>query len=186
MATITATRATTLSDLGAVVLSVPGSSATSGVALTEVAIGFVRKTTIALTSVALTLADNGSNGSGGTSLYTFTEGGVSILGAFANIVVSYGSVSDANLVMALGSVTAAADGTLTSTEANIIPSTAAATTSGAATVKAAMTTPLALNGSGTAAICFINMATSTDPSTNNAITLSGTIDLYWIWSGDGA
>lgn len=146
--------------------------------------GILRQTKLTFTNHPVTLTDNGSNGSGGVKVYTFPIGNIKTDGGVSNITVTYGTVTDANLIASVGSVTAAADGTLTSTEANIIASTACATTSGAGTFAGVATASAWLDGTGTAAAVFVNFATSSDPSTNNSITFTGTLLITWTNLGD--
>jgi len=146
--------------------------------------GPLRQTIFTFTSVPLTMTDNGANGSGGVQIGTFPEGVINTLGGVCSIAITYGSVTDANVIASVGSVTAAADATLTSTEANIIASTAAATTSGAGTFAGVASAAAWLNGTASAAGIFVNMATSTDPSTNNSITFTGYLVLTWVHLGD--
>lgn len=142
------------------------------------------RTVLTLTAVPVTITDNGANGSGGVKIYDFPECIFVSIAASANCTVAYGSVTDANVIASLGSVVAAADATLTSTEANIIPSTSAATTAGAGTFAGDSTAVTVLNGTSTAVDLYLNLATSTDPSTNNSATVSGTITLIWANGGD--
>lgn len=146
--------------------------------------GPLRQTIFQFTNVPLTMTDNGSNGSGGVKIGSFPEGVIKTDGGVCSITIAYGSVTDANVIASVGSVVAAADATLTSTEANIIASTAAATTSGAGTFAGVASASAWLNGSGTAADIYVNMATSTDPSTNNSITFSGYLIVTWTHLGD--
>lgn len=94
--------------------------------------GSTRTAVITFSSVALTATDNGGTASGGLKIADFPEGLVLILGAVADLSFTTSSVAtDAAWVASLGTATAGADGSLTSTEANIIPSTAAAIASSA-------------------------------------------------------
>lgn len=146
--------------------------------------GILRQTKLTFNAVAFTITDNGANGSGGLKVYTFPIGVIKTDGGVANIAITYGTVTDANVIASVGSVTAAADATLTSTEANIIASTAAATTSGAGTFAGIASAVAYLDGTATAAAVFLNIATSTDPSTNNSMTLTGTLLITWTNLGD--
>ena len=161
--------------------------ATSGLTLVSESGGDgpVRTTVLKLTNFAITLADNGSTGSGGAKIYDFPAGAIQILGGLTDIDVTYGTVSDAGLIASVGTATAGADGTLTSTEANICVSTAAATTSGAGTANCLpVASPSIVNGTSAAADAFLNFATSSDPGTNNSITVSGYVQITWINHGD--
>lgn len=171
-----------LDDVGAVNSAVPGLSVEECGGS-----GAVRQTVFTFNSVAFTLTDNGANGSGGLKLYDFVKGITHILGGSGKLTISYGTVTDANLIGSVGTVTATADGALTSTEANIIPSTACATTAGAGTFTAkSTTTGVVVDGSSAAASIFLNLATSSDPGTNNSITITGKLMVTWLSHGDAA
>lgn len=151
----------------------------------ETGVGALRQTFIRVAALPITLADNGSTGSGGIKLYDFLKGSIMAMGGATKLAVAYSNVTDANLVGSIGSVTAAADGTLTSTEANFVQSTACATVSGVgALAGVAVAAPTNLASTGTAAFAFLNLATSSDPSTNNSVTVTGWIMLTWLNHGD--
>jgi len=151
----------------------------------EVIDSAIRRLTLSFSSVSFTLTDNGTNGSGSLKILDFGEGLVLVLGAQCNLTYAYGSVTDANLISALGTTAANADGDLAdSNEANIVPSTATASSSGVATFNAGSTAVAFLQGQATAADLYLNIATSTDPSTNNTILVSGTIDILYTFIGD--
>lgn len=157
---------------------------TAGVAAEESVYNGVRKVKITLTSAAFTMTDNGANGSGSLKIWTCPEGLVTFLGTVANVTIAYAAVTDANVIGAVGTAAAAADATLTSTEANLVPSTASATTAGAGTFAGVSTSLAVIDGTTTAVPVYLNLATSTDPSTNNSITLTGTVEFNYIVAGD--
>lgn len=145
----------------------------------------MRHTELRLTNVAVTLVDNGTTGSGGLKLYTASEGVIEVFGAVADLTYASGSFTDAGLVSSMGTVTAAADGTLTSTEADIIQSTASAMSGGAGTNKMVRTgAPGKFVGTSTPMAWFLNMASANDPVGNKTIIVSGTILVHWMNYGD--
>lgn len=146
--------------------------------------GVINKSVFTITALPITITDNGANGSGGTKIFDFANGNLCSLVASTNMTVAYGSVTDANVIASVGTSVAAADATLTSAEANIVPSTAAATTSGAGTFAGQNTAIGYHDGTATAAPIYVNLATSTDPSTNNSATVSGTLTMVWALGGD--
>ena len=151
----------------------------------EAGVGVVRQTRIYVSGLPITLADNGSNGSGGVKVYDFPKGGICALGGGTKLALAYGSVTDNNLIGSLGSATAGADGTLATTEITFGASTACATTSGVGALAVTPNPAIAnLNGTGTAAAVFLNLATSSDPGTNNAVTATGYIEFTWANHGD--
>lgn len=133
-----------------------------------------RVAVISFSNTSLTVADNGGTGSGGLKIADFPEGLVLVLGAVADLSFTTSSVAtDAAWVASLGTVTAAADGTLTGTEADVIPSTAAAIASSAGEfngVSTAAQTILTDNSAGTANTTVQAMADPTDtPATADAL-----------------
>jgi hypothetical protein len=154
-----------------------------GVRAEEFGEGPIRITRLTLTNVPITHTDNGATGSGGVKIYDFPEGVITLLGGVADLDFELETLTDSNFVYAVGTATAGADGTLTSTEANIVASTAAALTSGAGTGKGEGTTLSAVNGADTALDAFLNIASSTDPSTANDCVVNGVIQFAWICVG---
>lgn len=148
----------------------------------------VRESTITLSSDTVAMTDATTNGCHGSLLIgTFPVGGVSVLGCrgtFSSIEAGAGGVGDAaSLVISVGSATVGTDNaTLTTTEANILPSTAATLSSGKnTTVDAATTAGCFLNGASSAAKIYLNFAVpDADSSGNDTITVSGTVKLQWL------
>jgi len=145
----------------------------------------LRQTKFTFNSATLTFNDNGTTGSGGLQVYDFPKGNITVLNAVSKLTYSIsGSLTDAGLVSSVGSVTAAADGTLTSTEADIIASTATASTSGAATFSGRLSAAAFLNGTSTAADLFLNLASANDPVGAKTVTVTGWLIVTWINGGD--
>lgn len=122
---------------------------------------------------------SGSIASGSATVMTFPAGLDIIDGAvlrITSIAADGASLTAANLVVSVGTVAAdTANGTLTSTEANIVPSTAAAMAASAVGVVEARTTtvPGLLNGTSSANVVRLNFATSDDITSTRTLTVNG-------------
>lgn len=163
-----------------------GTAAGSGITASESG-DAVNVTTITLASKAVTMTDATTNGChGSTLLYTFAAEGVSILKAESNLTFTAGSggIADgAALVYGVGSATIGTNNaTITSTEGDVIPSTAATLTSGTVSnVKGCVSAPLTLNGQASAKSMYLNLAVpDADSSGNDTITVSGTVTIKWV------
>lgn len=157
----------------------------SGLSVEETGEGIVRQAVLTFTNFTVSLVDNGATGSGGRKIYDFPAGQVCILGGVADLTATSDLTTDAGLVFSSGTVTAAADGTLTSTEANIIASTAAPLALGAATPKGIAPGTLAfIDGTAVSAAAFINFASANDPVGNKTLTLNGKLAISWLNLGD--
>jgi len=161
-------------------------AAVAGLTCKEFGFGPDRMTLFIFTNVAITVTDNGSTGSVGTKLYDYPKGLIDVAGGVSKLTYAYTSATDANLTSAVGSVTAAADGTLASTEQDLIPSTATAIASSVGTFSGkTVTRPTTLlDGTATAKSVFFNMATSSDPGASAVITVNGWILVKWANLGD--
>jgi hypothetical protein len=163
-------------------------STESGKATAVVSIaGIVRQSTLTLTLTVdnkITLADGADHGAG-VKVYTFPAGRILVLGAVINCTTEIEGASGgaATVDLAVGTVTAADDATLTSTEANIIPSTA--TGNGNDTWKTALAASAQFDGTSTAVALYVN-AGVTDAISASAVTVSiaGTLTVTWINLGD--
>lgn len=152
-------------------------------------IGPLRQIVITLTACPVTVADNGANGGAGSiQLLDFPAGLLYTFGGVCSLTATSGSLTDANLIVSVGSTAAASDnGTLTTTEANFIPSTGMALTSGSTTSAAAGKSTSAggfIDGTSTAVDAYLNVATSTNPSAEFTVYVTGTITLTYIMCGD--
>jgi hypothetical protein len=178
----------------AIAAGVPATSGNGAVAGTgntvEELLSGVHKTTITLSSFSMLVATTGV-GIVGTKIYDFPAGLIRILGAVADLTITTsggGEIdADADVIASVGSVTAADDGTLTSTEANIVPSTAYTLVAGTKHAVGLGIADAWLDGiTGNAADVFLNIvvpdADRTD--TNEAVTVSGTIAITWANLGD--
>jgi hypothetical protein len=163
--------------------SIEAGKATAAVSIA----GIVRQTTLTLTLTGandLELPDGADHGAG-VKVYTFPAGRILILGAVINCTTAIDKAENgaATVALAVGTVTAADDATLTDTEANIIPSTA--TANGASTWKAALAASAQFDGTTTAIALYVN-AGVTDAISANAVTvaIAGTLTVTWINLGD--
>lgn len=155
--------------------------------------GIVRKTIFTMTALPLTLAD--ATVGAGVKIYDFPEGRLLFLGAvgaFAFTTTStLASTLNAGVTInwGIGSTTQA-NGTLATTEQDILPTTnatASATINVAgATSKGKNTAVLFLDGTTTAIDAFFNVgvATATDIDADATITISGVLTLHWMNLGD--
>ena len=149
--------------------------------------GIVRQTTLTLTLTGandIDLADGADHGAG-VKVYTFPAGRILVLGAVINCTTTIAGASEGakTVDLAVGTVTAADDATLTGTEANIIPSTA--TDNGADTWKAALAASAQFDGTTTAVALYVNAGVE-DAVSESAVTvaISGTLVVTWINLGD--
>lgn len=160
----------------------------AGIGLVESGVE-IRHARLTLSGVVIATTDHTTSGAEGhQQLLTFPAGNILVLGAVANVTLvadGTGITTGAAVVASVGSVVAAADATLTSTEANIIPSTAA-TLSTLTGVMAGKSTAVALlDGTSTNAAAYLNVAVP-DAGTAGAgtITATGTIDIFYKNLGD--
>lgn len=139
--------------------------------------------------LVITMTDADTNGNHGAHKFAdFNEGLVAIVGAISNlsITAAAGIDADAAVVGSVGSTVAGVDNaTLTTTEANIIPSTACTLTSSAGVMDGEFSAIAVLDGTQTAVDAFLNFAVpGDDASANSTITVSGYIDLIVRYLGD--
>jgi len=168
-----------------------GAGAGTGVSVTN-SYGF-QKSIIKFVNTPIVMADEaGVVAYGGLKIFDFPAGSLVIQGATADIAVtksSAGIIATFDGDFALGTAAAANDATLTSTEANIIPSTATPqAVSGATTAKGRSTAALLLDGTTTAADLYINFLVDDadhDVTTTPAnLILNGTVTVLWANMGD--
>jgi predicted RecA/RadA family phage recombinase len=169
-----------------------GAAKGTGVTAYEMGDRVLHHTRLSLDALSVTMADAaGGQSSGGTKIYDFPAGAIKMVGAIANLTVTAGSGGIADAFdgdFALGSVVAAADASLSGTEANILPSTAMPqAVAGVTTAKGQSTAAqeIVLDGTTTAVDLYLNaLVDDADSSGNDTLAFTGTIDLFWINLGD--
>lgn len=149
----------------------------------------VVKTTLTFTNLSVTMTDAGAAGNeGNQKIFDFPEGHILILGAVGllTLTAGVGGITDtAAVVASIGTVAAAADATLTGTEADIVPSTAATLTGGVGSADMANTATLLKDGTATAVDAFLNIAVPDAGSTaSDTMTVNGTLTITWLHLGD--
>lgn len=155
--------------------------------------GTLHRTIITLTNLAVATVDHTTSGAQGTQLlYTFPRGAIQLLGALMNLAIvgdGTGVTTTAAVIASLGSAILGTDVTLTGTEADLVPSTAASLTASAGTAKGIGSTDRRFdnttNTNSTQLTANLNLDVPDAGSTaNGAITVSGTIQLSWYNHGD--
>jgi hypothetical protein len=136
------------------------------------------------------MTDAGAAGChGGTKIYDFPAGNVIILGATTDLAITAGSggITDtASVVGSVGSAVAGTDNaTLTTTEANIVPSTAATLTGGVGACDGESTAAAILDGTATAVDAYLNFAVpDAGSSASDTLSVTGTVTIVWVALGD--
>ena len=154
--------------------------------------GGVFKTVLTLTNTVITMTDAGAAGSHGTlKVMDFPAGNIAFLGATTDlaIVAGAGGITDtAAVVGGVGTATVGTgDATLTTTEQDLVPSTAATLTAGAGAFDGqSLTANIAVfDGTTTPIDAWLNFAVPDAGSTaNDTLTVNGTITLVWSNLGD--
>ncbi len=154
--------------------------------------GVIHRTVLTLAALSVTLTDAGIAGAqGNAQLLDLPAGTIVFLGATCDLTTLAGTggiVDNAALVGSVGTAAAAAaDATLSGTEADIIPSTAGTLAAGAGTLKGSSATAnVALfDGRTVAKDVFLNIAApDAGSSANDTVLISGTITILWAFAGD--
>lgn len=139
--------------------------------------------------LVITMTDATSNGNHGGHKFTdFAAGAFVVLGAISDLTIeaAAGIDADAAVLGAVGTAVAGTDNaTLTSTEANVIPSTACTLAESLGVMKGEFAALAALDGTGTAIDLFLNFVAPGDNATaNSTITVNGYIDVIVLPLGD--
>ena len=155
--------------------------------------GFLHKTVLTLTATPIAIAD--ATAGGGVKLYTFPDGGITIMGGSFSVAPTTTSTiastlkSGVTIEMGVGTASAGA-GALTTTEEDLIlgatgPTSTVINVAAAAIVSAGGTVAI-LDGSGTAKTANLNIGfvTATDIDADATATLTGTVTLLWAFNGD--
>lgn len=171
-----------------------GAVAVATAAVTAEKLGGVRQTTFTFTDLPVTVRNTEQGG--GIKFFDFAAGRILFLGAIAkDITITTTSTIASTLKSGVtgnygvGTVTQA-NGTLATTEQNIIPTTnfTSSTTINVApaAVDSALATSLQLDGTGTALDLFFNIgvATGTDIDGDATVKVNGTLILTWIDLGN--
>lgn len=170
-----------------------GAPSVSTVVAKHVQLGPFVQTTLRLNNVAQSVV-NGTEYQG-TKIYDFPEGQIQILGCVATLQQKTTSTIASTLnsgvtgAIALGTVTASST-TLSSTMANLLPSTAFTTSTTINVAGTAVSNALAatttLDGRTTAIDMYLNTAyaTTTDVDADATQTISGWIKITWVMLGD--
>jgi hypothetical protein len=159
----------------------------SAVTVVEQGDGVWHQTVFTLTDLAIVQVDNGANASGGAKIYTFPEGYLQHIGTVVNLSLVTDAGATATFVGGIGTVTAAADGTLTGTEQDFIPSTAFTAAASLATfaVISTATEEVRFDGTATAKALYLNFADADDVGGAAVhVHCTGTITVTWIFKGD--
>lgn len=171
----------------------PGAVAGTGVTVEEGGNGIVNVTTITFTDAPVALTDEGGVVAyGGLKVYDMPAGLIHILGAVQDIALTKSSAgvnADWDGDVGVGTVTASNNNSLSSTEQNIIPTTATPqAVAGVSTADGVSTGAVTLDGTGTAIDIFVNLLVD-DADHNVAGTpcnliLNGTLTITWLNLGD--
>ena len=172
-----------------------GAVAGTGVTVVETGFGNFKSTVFTLANAAVALTDvPGQIAYGGLKIYDFPQGYIYMQSAVSDLAVTKSSAGvnlDWDGDFALGTVTAAGDADLTSTEQDIIPKTATPQAAAGATTADGVSTATEhaiLDGTSAAKDLFVNFLVD-DADHNVAGTacnliLNGTITVNWIFMGD--
>lgn len=139
-------------------------------------------------AIPVTLVKNGtSTGGGGTKFWTFPDGLVLPIGGSSNLTIA--AAGDKSFLASVGTAAADTGGSLSSTEANVLPSTAATTTSNAGTCKMKSTVSVPapgtpIDGTSSPVAFYLNSALNADATGVEALTYSGTMTVRVDLLGD--
>lgn len=172
-----------------------GAVAGTGVTVAEQGDGAVHKTVFTFTNAAVVLADEaGVVAYGGLKIYDFPAGYIRTLGASSNIAVtktSAGVNTDWDGDFGVGTATASNNATLSSTEQDVIPTTATPQAVAGATTANGVSTAsedTIKDGHSTAKDLYINfLVDDADHNVNGTacnLILNGTLTVIWTNFGD--
>jgi hypothetical protein len=173
-------------------------TAASSVTASESQFGAFHQTVLTLAGLPMAISD--THVGGGSKIYTFPEGNITIIGATAHVQETTTSVlastlkASKTLSVGVGSVqtTTQDSGTLVTTQQDIVNAfacTSSATINVAGTAvngKQLGTTIIRLDGTTTASPVWLNcgVVTNTDIDADATTTWSGTVTITWVYSGD--
>lgn len=153
----------------------------------------VTKTVLKLVNTPLPLIDTAATVARcALKVFDMPEGLIQIFGSVANLAITKSAAgvnADFDGDFALGSAAAAADATLTGTEANILPSTATPqAVAGVTTAKGVSTAGVLLDGTTTPVDVYLNIlvddADQDVTTTPTNLIANGTITILWANIGD--
>lgn len=148
------------------------------------------KTVLTFAALSVTMTDATTAGCHGTQkIYDFPAGSILIAGCVSDLQITAGAGGITDTAAVVGSIGTVAVGTnnatLTTTEANIMPSTAAALTAGAGNCDSQLAVPIILDGTTTPVDAILNFAVpDADSSANDTLLVSGTVTITWFNLGD--
>jgi hypothetical protein len=174
--------------------TVAGAGAVSGTGVSVVESGdaALKKTVLTFTNVSVTMTDATTAGSHGSlKVYDFPAGLLSYLGGTTDLTIARVGTTITTTAAVVGAVgttaTATDDDALTTTEADLIPSTASTLTAGAGVTKGkyAVAPQVPFDGTTEAIDAYLNFAIPDAGSTGNgALLVNGTVTLVWSNLGD--
>ena len=161
-----------------------GVVAGTGVTISNEDVGQVHQTVITLTNLAVTTTDATTDGAyGSQKIYDLPAGAMLTLGARTKLTITAaaGISASGTVKHALGTVAVSASDALTSTLANILPSTNTTLSSSAGTGLGVSTAVCFADGTVTLVDVILNFGIAdASTTTNSTLTVSGTITLTWI------
>lgn len=147
-----------------------------------------RQLVFTFTNIPVTLVKNAtSTGGGGTKFYTFPQGLILPKVGSSNLTVA--NALDKSFLAAVGTTEQGTGGSLATTTSNILPSTAATTSSGVGTCKMKSTVSIPvpgtpMDGTSSAINLWLNACLNADATGAEALTFSGTITVNIEHGGD--
>lgn len=168
----------------------------TGLTVREDGIGPLKKTTLTFVNVTFALTDVAATVAySGKKIYDMPAGAILFLAAKADLALSKSSAgvnTDWDGDVSLGTVTASNNATLTSTEANLIPSTptpqAVAGVTTADGVSTSTEAAKIIDGTATAMDVYLNLlvddADQDVTGTPCNLIVNGTVTLHWLNAGD--
>jgi hypothetical protein len=147
-------------------------------------------TELDFTALSMTMTDvSGQSTHGSKLIYTFPAGSIVILGTKINLEGTNGTggISDTgDGDVGIGTVTCDTSSTLGSTEQNIVSTTTIAQeVAGVGHIHALKAAVSYHDGTTTAVPVYLNILyDDADSSSNDTLSLTGTIDIYWLNQGD--
>jgi len=162
-------------------------TAVGGLKSTIVNDRLVQQYVLTLTNVSITTTDNGTLASGNIKLFDLPAGNYLVLGATADCTTAAGAgglTDTAPMVYAIGTAAAAADATLTSTEADIMPSTAGTLAGGVGVIDGRNPAVAFINGTSATSIYLNTAVADAGTTASDTLTVNGTIVLTLVNLGD--